>query len=77
MQVKAGRNDACPCGSTKKFKRCCAPKQGLGTTSNRLLLALLLATVLGAIVAGVSSLTGERADAPPGKVWSPEHGHYH
>ncbi len=23
-QVKIGRNDTCPCGSAKKFKRCCA-----------------------------------------------------
>ena len=22
-QVKAGRNDPCPCGSGKKYKRCC------------------------------------------------------
>ena len=25
--VKIGRNDACPCGSGKKFKRCCLGKQ--------------------------------------------------
>jgi hypothetical protein len=24
-QVKAGRNDPCPCGSGKKWKKCCAP----------------------------------------------------
>lgn len=24
--VKAGRNDACPCGSGKKFKKCCYGK---------------------------------------------------
>jgi SEC-C motif-containing protein len=23
---KVGRNDACPCGSTKKFKKCCGEK---------------------------------------------------
>ncbi|NPV05396.1 MAG: hypothetical protein HPY67_11775 [Syntrophaceae bacterium] len=22
-KVQAGRNDACPCGSGKKYKRCC------------------------------------------------------
>lgn len=22
-QAKVGRNDPCPCGSTKKFKKCC------------------------------------------------------
>jgi hypothetical protein len=24
---KVGRNDPCPCGKGKKFKRCCLPKQ--------------------------------------------------
>lgn len=24
--TKAGRNDPCPCGSSKKYKRCCLPK---------------------------------------------------
>jgi SEC-C motif-containing protein len=23
VQLKAGRNDACPCGSEQKFKKCC------------------------------------------------------
>lgn len=27
LQWKAGRNDPCPCGSGKKFKKCCLPKQ--------------------------------------------------
>src|ERR1700688_239056 len=26
-QTKVGRNDACPCGSGKKYKRCCLPNQ--------------------------------------------------
>src|SRR5688500_13491506 len=25
MPAKPGRNDPCPCGSGKKFKRCCLP----------------------------------------------------
>jgi hypothetical protein len=27
MSAKPGRNDPCPCGSGKKFKRCCLPRQ--------------------------------------------------
>ncbi len=27
---KVGRNDPCPCGSGKKYKKCCALKQGVG-----------------------------------------------
>lgn len=33
-----GRNDPCPCGSGKKFKKCCAPHRGrglLGTSTER------------------------------------------
>ena len=26
--AKAGRNDPCPCGSGKKYKKCCYPKYG-------------------------------------------------
>ena len=26
---KVGRNDACPCGSGKKFKKCCESKTGV------------------------------------------------
>jgi uncharacterized protein YecA (UPF0149 family) len=25
-QARVGRNDECPCGSGKKYKRCCFPK---------------------------------------------------
>jgi hypothetical protein len=27
---KPGRNDPCPCGSGKKYKKCCLPKEALG-----------------------------------------------
>ena len=27
-KTKVGRNDPCPCGSGKKFKKCCMKKQG-------------------------------------------------
>jgi len=29
VKNKIGRNDPCPCGSGKKFKKCCLNKQGL------------------------------------------------
>lgn len=31
LQGKVGRNDPCPCGSQRKFKRCCLL---VGTTNN-------------------------------------------
>ena len=27
MKSKIGRNDPCPCGSGKKYKKCCLPKE--------------------------------------------------
>ena len=26
-KIKVGRNDPCPCGSGKKYKKCCLPKE--------------------------------------------------
>ena len=31
-KTKIGPNTKCPCGSGKKFKRCCQAKNGLGRT---------------------------------------------
>ena len=28
-EVKVGRNESCPCGSGKKFKKCCLNKEGV------------------------------------------------
>ncbi len=75
--MKTGRNEPCPCGSGKKFKQCCAQK---GTPSHRLwnlgLLLLAVVFLAAAAMAVYSTSTAERV-APPGKVWSDEHGHWH
>ena len=92
--MRVGRNEACPCGSGKKFKSCCAGK----TQMPKGLLALLAAFVLIAAFAFIprkddsptsaASLPAPAASrtnrpgpqpgpAPPGKVWSAEHGHWH
>jgi hypothetical protein len=75
--TKPGRNDLCACGSGKKFKACCDGKV-TNAWGNRVLLALVAAAIIGGVAAGVMSY-GESASATalPGKVWSPEHGHYH
>lgn len=73
---RAGRNDACPCGSGKKYKKCCAVKQESRTS--KLLVAVIVAALAGAVYAGYAGWTDEgTATATAGKVWSPEHGHYH
>ena len=74
---KSGRNDLCPCGSGKKFKKCCALKQqrNRGNTVMLVVVGLLMAA---GVVAGITAFTTERGHvARPGGVWSAEHGHYH
>jgi hypothetical protein len=70
---KTGRNESCPCGSGKKFKRC----HGLETASDksgRVLMIVVGLGVLAAVAAGLSSFTTERSTV---RVWDPAHGHYH
>jgi hypothetical protein len=76
--LKAGRNDLCPCGSKKKFKKCCAAKQERRHRVSTALVVAVAAVVLGAIAFGAMSM-GEDSSAAPmaGKTWSPEHGHWH
>jgi len=76
MTSKAGRNDACPCGSGKKFKKCCELKEQK-SRSNKMLLVIVGLLMAAGLVAGITSLTGEKDVARPGGVWSAEHGHYH
>jgi SEC-C motif len=71
---KPGRNDACPCGSGRKYKKCCELKR---PKSSYTLLLAVGGAVLAALVIGFVQFTSERESAPAGRVWSAEHGHYH
>ena len=75
--VKAGRNDACPCGSGKKFKKCCAAKQQQQGRVSKLMIGALLALLAGGVYAAVIGFDDGSSVAAPGRVWSVEHGHYH
>lgn len=72
--AKAGRNEPCPCGSGRKFKRCCEAKAAHLRTRTIVLLAV--GAILVAILAGFAMMDRDRG-AGPNRVWSPEHGHYH
>ena len=70
--ARTGRNEACPCGSGKKYKHCCESKTQ--SASSRWIFALVVGALVVAIIAGISNA---RRDSASRGVWSPEHGHYH
>ena len=72
--AKTGRNDQCPCGSGKKFKRCCEAKTPAARSSRVLMIAVGVA-VVAAVAAGIASFSTERTGATG--VWDPVHQHYH
>jgi hypothetical protein len=73
--AKIGRNDACPCGSGKKYKKCCeVAAQKRGST---VLLVVVGGAVLGALLLGILQFAGDRQATGPTRVWDASHGHYH
>ena len=73
--TKVGRNDACPCGSGKKYKRCCeGAEQKRGSNT---LLYVVGGAVLGALLLGILQFAGDREATGPNRVWNAAHGHYH
>ena len=94
-----GPNDPCPCGSTKKYKRCCKLAEGPPRPKwRRLVLGALVAAGAAVLIYGpanrskgassssfvpgpgtrsVAGVAQPAGPVPAGKVWSPEHGHWH
>lgn len=70
--MKAARNDSCPCGSGKKFKQCHG-KGRIGSSSGTRIVAPLFGVLL--VAGALWAFLGR--NAPQGKVWSEEHGHWH
>lgn len=70
-----GRNEPCPCGSGRKYKRCCSRKLAKAKTgAAKLLLALML---LAAVAGLYEALRNWQPGDAPSRVWSREHGHWH
>lgn len=80
-KARTGRNDLCPCGSNKKFKRCCGAAEvgGEDTASRFFGVAAVLAGIglVAGLVLVVASLVSGVTEEEGKKVWSAEHGHYH
>lgn len=77
-RIKAGRNDACTCGSGKKFKKCCGSRQARRSPLATAAAITVGAIVLAAVAYGFSAYGREGSTTPaPGRTWSPEHGHWH
>lgn len=86
MQIH--RNEPCPCGSGRKYKRCCAGKRAVATAPARRrrgpLLGLFVVLALGGLAfallrdgsPGAAKESAPATDAA-GRVWSAEHGHWH
>lgn len=85
---KIGRNEPCHCGSGKKYKNCHQQLDSHKESRNKsLIIGVLIAlfvilSALGLYYRSQPSVTSSQgvsapANAPEGKVWSEEHGHWH
>ena len=75
--AKTGRNDLCPCGSGRKYKKCCEAKQAHGGRQSRMLLVVVGGAILVALALAVVSMTTEGGGGTGVRIWDPVHGHYH
>ncbi|MCB0257955.1 MAG: SEC-C domain-containing protein [Anaerolineae bacterium] len=75
MATRLGRNDACHCGSGKKYKHCHAEQDAAGNSKHRLLVGIAVVLLVGAMVMAMAWSMDQPLET--GGVWSPEHGHYH
>lgn len=73
--MKIERNEPCPCGSGKKYKRCCALKHGAGMSQTTMV--LLAVAVVGGALALFAMINTDAGGSTPRRVWSADHGHYH
>ena len=74
--MAVGRNAPCPCGSGKKYKRCCALKPQHKTSFGGWVMLSAVALMLAA-GAGIMLTSLDDESAGPARVWSEEHGHWH
>ncbi len=68
---KVGRNDSCPCGSGKKFKKCCEVKQKHKKLSAEVVSASIPQSQETQETSKVSSLFFKRVSAPKAPAEEP------
>lgn len=75
----AGRNDPCPCGSGKKFKRCCEGRTWTHNQSGERkrfinpFTVMLLIVVVGAVaIGGIAQLASSTSSEPASQTTSSE-----
>ena len=73
-----GRNDLCPCGSGRKYKRCCLISGKKSSLGNRVLLSVVTIILLGGVIVFLTNLDDfSHSEGGPTRVWSAENGHWH
>tara|TARA_B100001750_G_scaffold87185_1_gene68796 strand:- start:171 stop:542 length:372 start_codon:yes stop_codon:yes gene_type:complete len=75
--MKIKRNDPCHCGSEKKFKDCHG-KKAVVNPWKKIAIYITIGLIVFWFFKDIFSTGSDSiGSAPPGKVWSEEHGHYH
>jgi hypothetical protein len=62
---EVGRNDPCPCGSGKKYKKCCAQKSPMERRTFKPLKASEIQSKIGRIAGALSKTLQENAPEVP------------
>ena len=76
--MEVGRNEPCPCGSGRKYKKCCQGKRKTWSVGTVILAVLFgLIAVVGAYALWMGITSSQPPASASRRVWSPEHGHYH
>jgi hypothetical protein len=69
--TEIGRNDPCPCGSGKKYKKCCGAKQA-GRIMNAVNLTSCTAAKMNSFFQSKIAESGERSEKAAIKVSKPD-----
>ena len=76
MKSKISRNEACPCGSGKKYKNCHESKETKKSSKIPMILGIVIIMTIGIFVLKPNPSL-KSSGGKPGQVWSEEHGHWH